>query len=278
MLRYCTLAFTLLIAIGGSSVGAEQPLDRSQLVVPGLESAPLDASVPQAVQEYLAEIETIEREAAEAKAQAKQRLLLKLGLAAVDTAQPDQQPGLIGTASINGEATNVAFHYHHGRIFLPELIRDRFPVDDDPRPSVEITLRGYLEVPRPMTLKIWHAAGGVSHDHGELQFGERVLGILGDDTAKATIYVVNVVPGTYPIRWTLTGGVFQHNYLRFENPRTGEELRVYHDAAIREETGVHRANEMVEADAPPEDWYKISDPTEWPWDAIGTIEPVEPLK
>jgi hypothetical protein len=234
-----------------------------------------DIDVRRAVEKYLKEIQDIERRATEAKAEAQERLLEKLG--GDSSAKAGQlQPGLIGTAAVDGERTGIAYHYQHGRVFPPELIRGRFHKGHGPLPSVVITLVGYVEVPRDMTVQIWHAAGGVNVDHGELHVSGRVLGKVGDDMAKSVIYVVKLRKGRHSIRWILSGGTFQHNFLKFEDPQTGEVLHVYHDSAQRHDTGTDRATELVEANTAPSEWPKTSDKREWHLEPLELPSGLEP--
>ena len=224
------------------------------------EASPADAR--QAVEEYLKEIEGIERAADQAKAGARKRLLDKLGQAR-PTEDGEPGPGLIGTAVVEGKASGIAYHYRHARVFPADLIRCRFHKADVPLPSVVITLVGYVDVPREMVVHVWHGAGGVSADHGELHVGGRLLGKVGDDLAKSVVYVVKLPRGRHTVRWVLTGGVFQNNYLKFEDPQTGQALSVCHDAAQRRQSGADRAREVVEANTAPSEWSKIADPREW---------------
>ena len=141
-----------------------------------------------------------------------------------------KEPGLIGGSTIDGEKAGIVYRYHHGRLLAADDIRSRFHAGEQPFPDVRIELAGYVDVPRDMTVKIWHAAGGVSNDHGELKIDDRLLGTVGDDLAKNVIYVVKLPQGTHRVRWVLTGGVFQNNLLKFEDPQSGALLEVFHEA------------------------------------------------
>jgi hypothetical protein len=120
-----------------------------------------------------------------------------------------------------------------------------------------------------MTVKISHAAGGVNGDHGTLYVGGRQLGQVGDDTAKAEVYLVTLPSGVQPIRWMLTGGTFQNSLLQFEDPRTDELLRVFHDDAQRHETRAADAREGIEVNADPSEWVKAMGPNHWRWVPLG---------
>jgi len=224
--------------------------------------------VRQAVMQYLRQIEEIDKQAAQAKAQARAKLLDALGQ---EPSQPDKQvqetkPGLIGAASIECESSGIAFHYEHGKLFPRELIWERFHKTIEGRtefPNVNITLLGKVEVPREMTVKVSHAAGGVNGDHGTLFVGNRQLGQVGDDTAKAEVYLMTLPAGIHPVRWVLTGGTFQNNLLRFEDPATGQLLRVFYDRDQRRQSGAAEAREHVEAAADPSEWLKAVESSHW---------------
>jgi len=135
---------------------------------------------------YLREIEEIEKQAAQAKAASRARLLDVLGQerSALRPESRDTTPGLIGAALVAGEPSGIAFHYEHGQLLARELIWERFHKESEGRvhrPSISIALLGYVEVPHEMTVKVQHAAGGVNEDHGTLFVGERQLGQVGDD-------------------------------------------------------------------------------------------------
>jgi hypothetical protein len=228
----------------------------------------------QAVKQYLAEIETIDAQAAKARAEARARLLDALAQARTPDRPAQEQktgetaPGLIGAATIEGEPAGVAFHYEHGKLFPRELIWERFHRTSDgvtQFPNVTITLLGRVEVPQAMTVKISQAAGGVNGDHGTLFVGSRQLGKVGDDTAKAEVYLVSLPAGVHPVRWVLTGGTFQNNLLRLEDPATGQLLRVFYDGQERRKSGAAEAREHVEAAADPSEWLKAMGPNHWRW-------------
>lgn len=251
MLKTCLTASSIVLAIwGAGAVFAQEAAERPATDAQRKSHA--------AVEDYLREVEEIERHAAEARAAAKQKLLHKLGLRT-----PKTDAGLIGMAKVNGESTTIAFHYQHGRVFPGELIRERFHDGDGPRPSVSITLLGSVEVPRDMTIRVWHAAGGVSEDWGELFVGDRLLGRVGDDLAKKAIYSVKLPQGKHRVRWVLTGGYFRNNLLKFEDAATGELLTVSHDATQRRESGADRAREIIAADADPDTWPEAADRHQW---------------
>jgi hypothetical protein len=223
--------------------------------------------------QYLREIDEIDKRSAEAKAEAREKLLSALGkLPADPAAKGASTPGLIGTAIVNGEPSGIAFHYEHGKLFPRELIWERFhraSGGPDPQSSVSITLLGHVEVPREMTVKVSQAAGGVNGDHGTLFIGDRQLGQVGDDTAKAEVYVLTLPAGVHPVRWVLTGGTFQNNLLKFEDPNSGELLRVFYDDSQRRLSGAANAREGVEAAADPTEWLKAMGPAHWRWVPLG---------
>jgi hypothetical protein len=227
-------------------------------------------SVRQAVRQYLEQIGEIEQRAAQAKKDARAKLLDALGEQSSEPAKQSQQstPGLIGAATIEGEPSGIAFHYEHGKLFPRELLWERFHQSSEGRihfPNVTITLLGNVEVPQEMTVKVSHAAGGVNGDHGTLFVGDRQLGQVGDDTAKAEVYLLSLPAGVHPVRWVLTGGTFQNNLLQFEDPATGQVLRVFCDANQRRQTGAAEARENVEASADPSEWLKAVGPGYWRW-------------
>jgi hypothetical protein len=183
-------------------------------------------------------------------------------------APKEKTPGLIGAALVEGEPSGIAFHYEHGKLLARELIWDRFHKESEgrvQRPNVNITLLGYVELPHEMTVKVHHAAGGVNEDHGTLFVGERQLGQVGDDTAKAEVYVLNLPAGIHPVRWVLTGGTFQNSLLKFEEAQSGELLSVFHDDAQRRQSGAADARDVVLANADPAEWLQAADASHWRW-------------
>jgi hypothetical protein len=237
-------------------------------IVRPMRDAAAGSLLRRAVADYLQQVDEIEHRAAEERASARARLQAALG-EDVSTLPTQNAPGLIGGSTINGEKAGIVYHYHHGRLLSAEQIRSRFHGADQPLPGVRIELVGYVHVPRDMTVKIWHAAGGVNNDHGELAIDGRLLGAVGDDLVKNVIYVVELPQGAHRVRWMLTGGTFQNNLLKFEDPQTGTLLEVFHDAGQREASGVDSAREFVEADRDPAEWSIANDPRAWRWDVIG---------
>lgn len=162
--------------------------------------------------------------------------------------------GLIGTAQKDGEATGIAYHYPHGKVFPPALIRGQFHDGEQKRPSVQIELVGQVEVPEDTTVEVYHAAGGVNNDHGTLYIDERKIGQVGDDMAKFVIYTLTLPKGTHQVRWLLTGGTFQANLLKMQNAKTGELLTLVHTAEQRDQTGASKAVKTIEAQGEVEGW------------------------
>jgi hypothetical protein len=237
-------------------------------------AAPRDAAAEnrlrRAVADYLQQIDDIEYRAAQDRASARARLQAALG-EGVSALPIHNEPGLIGGSTVNGEKAGIVYRYHHGRLLAADQIRSRFHGADAPFPDVRIELVGYVNVPRDMTVKIWHAAGGVNNDHGELTIDDRLLGTVGDDLVKNVIYVVKLPEGAHRVRWVLTGGVFQNNLLKFEDPQTGNLLDVFYDAGQREVSGADSAREVVDADRDPSEWSIAGDPTAWRWEVIGDL-------
>ncbi len=171
--------------------------------------------------------------------------------------------GLIGTALKDGEATRIAYHYPHGKIFPASLIRDQFHDGELNRPEVRIELVGYVDVPEKMTIDIYHAAGGVNRDHGTLFLDGRQLGQVGDDTVKHVIYTVTLPQGTHEVRWVLTGGTFQTNLLKMQEAKSGELLKVFHTPKQRHDSGASRAVKTIDAQGDVEGWPPASDSKAW---------------
>lgn len=172
-------------------------------------------------------------------------------------------PGLIGAAQKNGAPTQIAYHYPHGKVFPPALIRDRFHDGEKDLPSVRIELVGYLEVPSESTVDIYHAAGGVNGDHGTLYVDGRLVGQVGDDTVKNVIYTRTLPQGLHEVRWILSGGLFQANLLKFQDARSGELFTLFHTTKQREETGAAKAARIIDAQGDIEGWPPATDPKAW---------------
>jgi len=178
------------------------------------------------------------------------------------SASEKRTPGLIGLAHKNGEPTQIAYHYPHGKVFPADLIRSRFHDGETELPSVEIALVGYVEVPHKMDVHVYHAAGGVNGDHGTLFLDDHQIGQVGDDMAKNVVYTLTLPQGTHEIRWVLTGGLFQTNLLKFQTATTGDLLSVYHTAKQRDETGAAKAAKTIDAQGTVEGWPPV-DPKNW---------------
>jgi len=179
------------------------------------------------------------------------------------TGEDRRIPGLIGAAQKNGEATGIAFHYPHGKVFPPALIRDRFHDGEQDLPSVRIELIGNLDVAEETTIDIYHAAGGVNGDHGTLYIDDGQLGQVGDDTVKNVIYTLTLPKGTHKVRWVLTGGLFQPNLLKMQNVKSGELLTLFHTQKQRDLSGANRAVKMIDAQGDVEGWPPAVDAKAW---------------
>ena len=200
----------------------------------------------------------------------QERLIIKIEIIRTyhgkRAADDERQEGLIGLAELNGEATQIAYHYPHGEVFPPELIRSKFHDGETQRPSVQIDLVGYVDVPAETRVDIYHAAGGVNRDNGTLYLDGRLIGQVGDDTVKVVIYSLTLPKGTHEVRWELTGGTFQPNILKFQNVETGELLPMFHTARQSEETGAAKARTLIEAKGKVAGWP----PAEGEWTRVAT--------
>jgi hypothetical protein len=268
-LLYAAVFAALCVSAVLCPLGAESALGEETLFPASRQ--PGDAAAARAaVTEFLREIDQIDKQASQAKAAARAKLLAELHQQPADALNPVQEiaPGLIGTATVEGEPSGIAIHYEHGKLFPRELIWERFHKETSgavERPNTRIELLGKVEVPQEMTVKVSQAAGGVNMDHGTLFIGDRQLGQVGDDLAKAEVYVLTLPAGVHPVRWVLTGGTFQNGYLKFEDPRTGELLRVSYDDAQRRQTGAADARESIQASADPSEWLQAMGPQHWRW-------------
>ena len=175
-------------------------------------------------------------------------------LLAEDRPAENCKSGLIGTAVKDGEPTRIAYHYPHGKVFPPGLIRDQFHDGELNRPSVQIELVGYVEVPAEMKIDIYHAAGGVNQDHGTLYIDDRQIGQVGDDLAKFIVHTLTLRKGVHHIRWVLTGGTFQPNLLKIQDAKTGELLSVFHTARQLDDTGASKAVKTIDAQGEIDGW------------------------
>lgn len=175
----------------------------------------------------------------------------------------DRMHGLIGTASVNGPLANILFTYHPGRLWPENMIPELF-YDGEHRPPVTVQLHGYIEIPRDMVMKVWHAGGGVNGDTAELTLGGRSLGIVGDDTLKNVVTTVQLSAGTYDIHWMHTTlGVYRPHYLKFEDAATGESLLVFHLERLIPTVPNLETADRVEVDGDPSEWQVIDDTSQW---------------
>lgn len=285
MNRIVMISTVVVLAVGGFVVSdrclAEDPPIQILLTDPPaeipaellseflIEESGADAArITAAVQQYLKEIDDIEKAAADQRAQARVRLVAAIE-AAPQAAIDERHPGLVGGSTVNGVDGRYVFEYQHGMMFDRELVSDRFhDGDTGPFPSVTITLQGYVEVPNDMTVMIRNAGGGVSADHAELFLNDQSIGVVGDDVAKKAVYVVELPRGTHRVRWELSAGTFQHCMLKFEDPRSGDLLEVYHTSADREVCHYDSAREVVAANADFSTWPQIDWLQEWQWTPV----------
>ena len=128
--------------------------------------------------------------------------------------------GLIGRATGNGSDTGVIFRYPHARFFN----RGHIPSQVLDHKRFRITLEGFLDLPRDMTVNVWLAGGGVSNDVNWLYIDEKEIGSTGDDRGRSYKYKLPLSKGRHQIKWLLTGGAFRTNILVFLDPETGELL------------------------------------------------------
>lgn len=86
-----------------------------------------------------------------------------------------------------------------------------------------------------MTVKVWQAGGGVSHDVNWLYVDRTEIGSTGDDRGKSYIYELPQLKGLHRIQWRLTGGTFRTNIVVFADPESGELLRLVNsgEASLR---------------------------------------------
>lgn len=135
-------------------------------------------------------------------------------------ARPPLEDGLTGRATGDGKDTGVIFRYANGRFFH----RNQVPAEVLDHDRFQITLEGFVDVPRDMTVKVWLAGGGVSHDVNWLYVNGKEVGSTGDDRGKNYTYDVPLLKGRHKVRWLLTGGTFTNNILVFLDPQSGELL------------------------------------------------------
>lgn len=141
-------------------------------------------------------------------------------LALASVPQGTVEPGLIGRATGDGKDTGVIFRYPHARVFH----RDQIPLEVYDHNRFQISLEGFLEVPRDMTVKVWLAGGGVSHDVNWLYVDGKEIGSTGDNRGKNYNYELPLLKGRHQVKWLLTGGTFRSNILVFLDPQSGQLL------------------------------------------------------
>ena len=130
------------------------------------------------------------------------------------------ESGLLGRATGDSKDMGVIFHYPHGRFFH----RDQVPQKVYDHNRFQILLEGFVEVPRDMTIKVWLAGGGVSHDVNWLYVDGEEIGSTGDDRGKNYTYELPLLRGRHQVKWRLTGGTFTNNILVFLDLQSGQLL------------------------------------------------------
>lgn len=171
-------------------------------------------------------------------------------------------PGLIGRVSVNGDDAGTILHYRHGFFFdrshLPKSIGEQ---------SFTVSLSGYLSVPRDMTVRVFQAGGGVSHDVNQLFVNHRSLGKTGDNTDKHLEKDIPLAAGLHHVRWVLKGGTFRSNILAFVDAASGELLPLLNPgiASIRlRATDRYSPVEGRKLDWPvPADWLPATVQRQW---------------
>jgi serine/threonine protein kinase len=128
------------------------------------------------------------------------------------------EPGLVGRAKLNGKDPGFIFHYPHGRFFANKHI----PVSFHDSRGFEVSLEGYVVVPKDMIVRVWQVGGGVSHDQNWLYIDDKQMGVTGDNHEKELKLDLPMTKGLHRVRWLLTGGTFRTNILVFIDPHTGK--------------------------------------------------------
>ena len=196
MNRCITLAGLLLLVALSPSAKADEPAQLSDA-----QKAKI-ALIRAEIQAQIKQLEELERKLIIAVSDEKlQPQRAPLGEAVV----PMAGSGLVGNAKVAGRDSDILFHYEHGKVFNPEPLRSR--IDGD----FVLTLRGQLQVPRDMVVKVSHAGGGVSHDVNTLFVDDRKISSVGDDRSKHAVDELKLKKGPHAVCWELTGGTFQHN-------------------------------------------------------------------
>lgn len=175
--------------------------------------------------------------------------------------------GLVGRASVEGDDGRVVFHYQHGHFFdrshLPESFRDR---------SFTVSLTGYLAVPKDMSLRVYQAGGGVSHDVNQLYVNHRSLGMTGDNRDKHLEQVLHLRKGLHHVRWVLKGGTFRSNILAFVDASTREMLRLVNPGI--EAVRLDGSDRYVNINGRKQDWPV---PHDWLPNSVRDVWMAEPL-
>jgi hypothetical protein len=175
----------------------------------------------------------------------------------------ERDPGLSGSATVDGQQADVVFTYHTGRLWPEQLVPDMF-YDGDHRPPVNVELQGYIEIPQTTQVKIWHAGGGVNGDTAELILGGRSLSIVGDDTVKNVTMTLTIPGGTYFVQWKhVTAGVYRPHYLKFENAETGEPIECFNLGFSIPDSQYSGPVALIDVSGDPAEWGIIGEPSYW---------------
>lgn len=186
----------------------------------------------------------------------------------------ERDPGLTGSAFVDGQQASAVFTYHTGRLWPANLMTDKF-YDGDYRPPITVELSGLIEIPETMPVKIWHAGGGVNGDTSELILGGRSLSIVGDDTVKNIITTITIPAGVYVVQWKhITAGVYREHYLKFANAETDEPIECFNLGYTVPHTDYSGPVMLVDVGSDPAEWPVIGEPSYWTTiDIVSTLVP-----
>lgn len=164
------------------------------------------------------------------------------------------QAGLAGMAYVQQERTNVVFRYGNGMVFAPSLLEGAVVSPGQVTNGVEINLRGKLDVPKDLTVRVRHAGGSSSRGYTTLSIDGKAIETLGDDLKKVSESILELSAGEHSVEWKISGGVIGHCLLECADAATGLTLSLSHTQEDLEELGANTETRFIDVQSKETGW------------------------
>jgi serine/threonine protein kinase len=139
-------------------------------------------------------------------------------------------PHLVGRMNFGTQDTGYYLTYTPGKVFRHDVIAPLLGTKlDEALQSrrIKIVLMGSLHVPADMHVIVWHGGGTASGGVHRLKIDDNLLGSIGDDRSKNSVYTVPLAKGNHMVEWELTGGDLGNSVAAFYKAENLEPLTVF---------------------------------------------------